>query len=1104
MAKAAILNVLEDTIGRYVQGLDAKSLNVAVWAGKIELQSLKLDVDAVNRELARQAAEAPNFALPFRVVDGSFASLTVDVPWARITSKPVVLRAAGLDCTIEPYDHLAAATSIRREERPNKRKVHSSETMNEKRQHDERLQSLELAEESRQRTSVMKNLAEMDDDVEEEGTPEDKSDQTRGSSSTGFKARLVRRIIENLQLEIDDMKFEMRGKGCNAGVTVDKFSIFTTDKDGKKSFIDRASSSQNIMKSFLYKALQLEGLAVYCDEDRSTPSYLKQPYKPMDDRYGKTCILSPLSFSARLRQSDCLKCVDFPKYLLSAELPTVSFRLTRTQLELVNGIANEINEKKHVARPLFPEYRPDVPISKKSAKLWWRYAVRSIGRITRRRSWTEFFIAYKKRKQYIALYKRLVYSSECSWLIPVTISDRAEIDHLERDKSVSTQGIMSWRTMADAQAHLEMRKCEELEEFRRTAAKATPKKKSTFRSLMFGKKGGGDLADRSLLESQSSLDDLDEAPISLSAAEMRELDSIVLESASDAMALSSDSMLWDVSFEMGSFSIDLVTFASAPLVSLEMGAVLSSFKANADGSFSSSFSLSSLNVHDRITRNTLFPVIIRSLQSSMDSTFDTFKNAIEFKLTKARNGDQSLEACMVSYEIVACDVLLRELKKFATIAKESKRKPLQSNPLLQYSVSGGADLFYDADLDETTVLASTILLDTEELNTDFVPNNQEPSKVADKLSSAFADAWKSKLEKETVWSVQLNLHAPILVLPQSCTNPLATTLVIDLGTFNMTYGKQLSPEVKSWFFEGGHSTSDIKVDHCSIEMEHFSLTIAKAGQKDWLEARKSDKAMSNDLESVIEPVTLKLNVGVENGGRTRKCMFGVMEQISLSISNSQIVKMVSLLSFWADTVGSLSGDNNDAVAGIEILEEGDEEEAFVLSKPVSEKDDPSQSPETMEGDPVDLVHFSVVLQQFKATIVNDKDESVEAHLLSATAASTKCSDGSSSLHLQMGHFWILDHLKGDFPRRQRLVAHSRLPLPASTYAATNQYNILETFGVSERGKGGNSITSLADIKITKSARYRHGEVSDNPFLVQKSDIMTTTIDANFSTLYIHW
>eukprot|EP00578_Thalassiosira_sp_NH16_P016859 CAMPEP_0181120404 /NCGR_PEP_ID=MMETSP1071-20121207/24140_1 /TAXON_ID=35127 /ORGANISM="Thalassiosira sp., Strain NH16" /LENGTH=51 /DNA_ID=CAMNT_0023205061 /DNA_START=91 /DNA_END=243 /DNA_ORIENTATION=- len=51
MAKKAILEVLESTIGRYVLNLDAESLNVAVWSGKIELQNLRLDVSAVNAEL---------------------------------------------------------------------------------------------------------------------------------------------------------------------------------------------------------------------------------------------------------------------------------------------------------------------------------------------------------------------------------------------------------------------------------------------------------------------------------------------------------------------------------------------------------------------------------------------------------------------------------------------------------------------------------------------------------------------------------------------------------------------------------------------------------------------------------------------------------------------------------------------------------------------------------------------------------------------------------------------------------------------------------------------------------------------------------------------
>ena len=53
MAKQALLDVLEQTIGKYVKNLDAKSLNVAVWSGKIKLHSLELDIEAVNAELDR-------------------------------------------------------------------------------------------------------------------------------------------------------------------------------------------------------------------------------------------------------------------------------------------------------------------------------------------------------------------------------------------------------------------------------------------------------------------------------------------------------------------------------------------------------------------------------------------------------------------------------------------------------------------------------------------------------------------------------------------------------------------------------------------------------------------------------------------------------------------------------------------------------------------------------------------------------------------------------------------------------------------------------------------------------------------------------------------
>lgn len=1093
MAKAAILNVLEETIGRYVQGLDAKSLNVAVWAGKIELQSLQLDTEAVNRELTRQALDAPNLAIPFRIVEGSFETLKVEVPWARLTSKPVVLRAIGLNATIEPFDHLTSKFIHEKETTTKKSTSYTSDEMKEKKAKNERFASLQHAEEARQRFNAMREITEMDEDEFED----DKSGQTRGSA-IGFKARLVRRIIENIQLDIDDIQFTLKGHGCDAGIQLDRFSVFTTDKNGKKSFIDRATNSQNIMKSFLYKALELDGLNIYLDEQRSTGKVLNTNYKPLDGEK-RSYILAPLSFRARLRQSDCLECIDFPKYLLSANLPNVSLRLSRTQLEVLHEITNEIQKMKYVARPLFPEYRPDVPVSKSSAKEWWKYAVRSIGRINRRRSWVEFFIAYKKRKNYISLYKRLTYCSECPWLTPLFIQERAELDKIESDKSLSTKGIMAWRNMADAQFNLEMKKFEQIEASKKPK-KSSPKKKSSFRSMIFGNKGKDD---EILLLDQESFD-INEPPISLSDAEMRELDTLALEAANTELALSTDSILCDVTFEMGSFTIDLITFASAPLLSLEMGAVRTVLKANADGSYSSSFALSSMNVFDRITIKTLFPNVIRSLESSADSLMgSTFKNAIELKLTRARNGDQGFEAKLVSYEIVACDNLLHELKRFVTMATLTGSRSANhevTNPMLQYSVSGGADLFYDADdFGSSTMFQSKFEHERVETVDSTIYNYLHTSnkqKVSDKLSSAFSDAWRHKLESEVIWSVEIQLHAPIIVIPESCIHPNSTVLVVDLGTLHLAYGKQLSPRIEEWFRQHVNPDDGIKADHCSIEMEHFSFQISKAGNKDWLLSRSSSKTTSRNINSIIDPVTFNVNIGVENGHLNRKCMFGVLEKISLSISHSQIVETMSVLSVWSSTLSSLSNkDHDERTTIIAGVEDSSNPKMSGISSGTR------RSSTQYAGATVDLIHISLALQEMKVTITNRSNESVEAHLLSVASSSTTFTDGSSSLKLKMGHFWILDHLNSKFPRRQRLLVHSTLPRSAEEYASLRDFNIMRDFERNISINRDSLIDSLADISINKSMGCDQG---DSPFHINDNEIAKTVIDAKFSILFIHW
>ena len=452
MAKKAILEVLESTIGRYVHNLDAESLNVAVWSGKIELHSLQLDIHAVNSELSRRAQLAPNLACPFRVIEGKFDKVQLDVPWARLTSRPVVFRASGLRVHVEPHDFLAEAkngnnnggyTANRYGTKIKSRKANNSHIRQPRDVMEERLRAIATAEEGRRRMSAMRNFALGEGGGHDNGNDESEDHDTNSSatkSSSGgntFTSRLVRRIIENLQVEIQDVHIAIRGCQTAAGIVLGSLSLSTTDAKGNKTFVDRSAATttstsssatnplEQVASSFLYKELLISGLGIYLQRDEdsydttTTTTSSSSSTQPMARRVlfsnNMEYILEPLSFQAKLRQSDLDTCIDFPKYLVHSKLSSLSITISRNQLELGHrlGMAVVASQQFETAegkvRPLFPEYRPLVPI-KGNAHKWWKYAVRCIGRLNRHRSWIEFYLAFQKRKRYLELYKRSVYA----------------------------------------------------------------------------------------------------------------------------------------------------------------------------------------------------------------------------------------------------------------------------------------------------------------------------------------------------------------------------------------------------------------------------------------------------------------------------------------------------------------------------------------------------------------------------------------------------------------------------------------------------------------------------------------------------------------------
>ena len=1060
MAKKALLDVLEQTIGKYVKNLDAESLNVAVWSGKIELHSLVLDVEAVNNELDRQAAEAPNLALPFKVLSGKFEAFEVDVPWSQITSRPVVLRAQGLKVEVEPYDRLAQADHLKA--------VVASETTRAANIRRAREKSIEASDKYRQQAYAMKKLAFA------ESTTENKS---------SFGSRLVRRIIENIQIEIVDVHISLTDMDGSAGVVLESLSLVTTDKEGKKVFIDRTNQA-SLDNLFLYKMLQIKGFGIYLDQFSFQPTRDLMPISESERCEPKepshSFILAPLSFEARLRQADSNVCVDFSKYHLSSELSSLSIILSRNQLDLARKISKEISSTESVACPLFPEYRPMARVSKETARDWWKYATRCIGRLNGRRSWVEFFLAFQKRKKYIPLYKRQAHHASCPWIKPLSTEEAKELMEIEHDRTLSVDGLMSWRNLAESQVDREREK--------HAATQPEEQPKSYFSSVF-----------RSRAKTITIAQNDDDAPIELTPDELKEIEAMSKEEFTDP-ELSKDSKLCDVQFILNALKINLTSYDLRHVAALDMGTVSVDFEAAANGAFSFNFDLFDLEIQDRATPNSLFPSVLRSIKNKPMDKEDR-EGAFNFHLSKAKSGDQNLRLKLAQFEAVASQVLFRELKRFFSTVPIKRKKSSQLNPLLAQSLSGSVDLFYDADEGGGSSVISP--------PTAIIDRPATTSTAVSDFSNVLFDAWKEKTETKVSWVLDVDIKAPLLIVPEKCNDPVANVLVFNLGHLQLKYGKiDPAQKVLQWFEDHPkHNPSDFLLDSGNIAINDLTFKVGKADG--WRLLLDSETLNETSDSAVIDPISVLLDFGVESISPTetpRVCCFGVIPTISLRLSPSQGFKIFPVINSWNDCLDEMNEGNH---ANNNVQDVDPNLDAVALTRPLSTNSgdkgsssvaEPGSSvQENASGECHSTFYFLVGLQRLSVVVTKDPSNKLEAHLVSVYASTSIMSDGSSVNGLRMGWFWILDRMQCDYPRRQRLLAHSNLPLPPQFFAEGEKYNVLEELtkqGVFERDYGGS--TELADISFKK----RGFEIHDTETVDENS--IHSVLDASFSSLFIHW
>jgi len=147
------------------------------------------------------------------------------------------------------------------------------------------------------------------------------------------------------------------------------------------------------------------------------------------------------------------------------------------------------------------------------------------------------------------------------------------------------------------------------------------------------------------------------------------------------------------------------------------------------------------------------------------------------------------------------------------------------------------------------------------------------------------------------------------------------------------------------------------------------------------------------------------------------------------------------------------------------------------------------------------IHASIALRRLSAKLFTGSlkgTDRLEAHLVSVVLTTSMSTDGSSLSRLCGGWFWILDLMPASFPRRQRLIAHSSLPMQWETFSSSEKYEMMEELerqGVFQDGYEGSS--ELADIEI----RISPNSLNVNKCTGPSRDLI---IHARFSSLFINW
>ncbi|GMM46069.1 membrane morphogenesis protein [Pichia kluyveri] len=400
MLESLVASILNKTLGAYVENFDPNQLNIGIWSGDVTLKNLKLKSESLDK-----------LNLPINLNCGHLGTLTMQIPWSNLKSKPVKILIE--NCFILASAKLPSNFNLKEE---------LEKKLNAKRQ---KLKDLEIISENN----------EIIDDLNPNNNNNNKSQST-------FTESLISKIIDNLQITIKNIHIRYEDFDCytklpySFGITLDELSAVSTDENWVTNFIENISNMSR-------KLMLLKSLTIYLDTsiNKSTSLVSNDKDKMLqnlkdyiqlasnNNSQNVEYILQPVSGKGHLTLNKLGPTENSPHYDLKLFFDQFRINLNRLQYTNILDTTTEMNYFMKTSK--FKINAPKCSINEDPLK-WLQYSFQTVYNEIHdknyKKTWDYLKIRRDQRKAYIKLWKKYLLDKKS-----LTIEENTELKKLEDD-----------------------------------------------------------------------------------------------------------------------------------------------------------------------------------------------------------------------------------------------------------------------------------------------------------------------------------------------------------------------------------------------------------------------------------------------------------------------------------------------------------------------------------------------------------------------------------------------------------------------------------------------------------------------------------------------